>query len=268
MNDLLLSKKLKGEYSYEKLSALSMVFVYLGVLLLLTGCLNPFGNKISLGGDLPSGFVKVETVKDNDLSVTQYMGRGNSQEITDFFVDRAQKNGWSRLSEESFRLEGYFDGIQFEKGNEVMILNVMSAAGQIIVQEIVGAKTSAQSQSASAASQEVTPTEYPPKTDVEGKDMEYLSRYPGSVRVEYEEHTGVSYVKYLVSVESSKDIYDYFLEQMELNNWENIFSQYSEDDTPFVMGDRDDKNLTLTLIIEKGQIDGVFVITLTLSEKE
>jgi hypothetical protein len=58
-----------------------------------------------------------------------------------------------------------------------------------------------------------------PKSDVNGKDLSDVPRYPGSIRMSYEEEDGDIYIDYYVDGDKVNDVSSFYSDKMPQNGW-------------------------------------------------
>ena len=59
-----------------------------------------------------------------------------------------------------------------------------------------------------------------PKTDVQGKDISDIPRYPGSIRMSYEEDEGDYYIDYYISGNKASEVSSFYSDKMPQYGWE------------------------------------------------
>lgn len=103
----------------KKILCIFMVFL----LLMSTGCIQLGKGDTDLTSE---GFNQINNYTEDGAEITLYTGSKSGEEAKEIFTNWAQDNGWNNLDED-FDYFGDLTGMLFEKGNEVMHINIVDA---------------------------------------------------------------------------------------------------------------------------------------------
>lgn len=238
---------------------LALLTVLVIGVVLISGCVGP-AEKTGPGGiTVPSGFTE-HTVPFLGLfpdmegvTVTAYLGSGTAENALDVFKSAAIDAGWTRMEGEveipvtgipSVEIAGtVITGAGFEKGNEMLVINVVQAEDQVTVMVIVGPKEViiGSKDIEDAPVEEVTPEEVgPPTSDVVGEDIPDVPRYPGSIRTGYSivVETGLTTIGYVTS-SSVDEVVDFYERELPANGWE-ILDKFPIEGTVWLTAHKDE----------------------------
>jgi len=171
----------------------------------------------------PYGYTKTGSQKIDDVVISHYMGSTSGDKAHIDFSKWLKDNGWVSENYIGAILIAGYTGDVFKKKNELMILNIKTSGGRSYVTLV----------SAPARTVTTIPTtsliiSVPDESDVEGSDIDGLPRYPGSIRILYEEEIniyGYITVVYITSdtLDEIKEFYETFLSG---EDWEDADLTY------------------------------------------
>lgn len=84
-----------------------------------------------------------------------------------------------------------------------------------------------------------------PTSDSEGKDIDNVPRYPGSVRIQYTEYNNAAWVTYIAQGAELEDIRDFYVEKLEDNNWNIVINLLQAGDGVVIQANSEGSNMSL-----------------------
>ncbi|MFO7611407.1 MAG: hypothetical protein R6W99_02810 [Clostridia bacterium] len=118
-----------------------IIAVFLVIALVLAGC-GSGGSSVNLKSE---GFNRLQSYKEGDAQITIYSGNASASKASEVFNDWAVGEGWKKSSE-SISFAGY-SGQMFEKGKDVMMINIIDAGVAVSVNVTVIKNGAQQAQS-------------------------------------------------------------------------------------------------------------------------
>lgn len=230
----------------------------IGLLVLLAGCtgFGPSGGEWAGGIAAPSGFEETSTppIPEDGVSVSAYVGSGSRDEALASFEQSARDAGWEPLDGRvEFSAAGtQYSGTAFEKGDEMLVLQVSETNGDIMVMVLKGPKEMAGTSTPSEdgdTSGDGGDAETPPASDVQGEDIPDVPRYPDSVRTEYGSVTDQSGVVIVVAYHSEADpeeVASFYEEGLAENGWTDI-SKFQRGGEFAVTASREGESVTVAI---------------------
>lgn len=165
----------------------------------------------------PYGYTKTGSQKIENISVSHFTGSVSEEKARADFTKWLKDDGWvSDHSMFEIEIAGH-TGEVFKKKNDLMVLSIKVSGGNAYISLAKAPSNLVVSPN------ETTRSNLPAETDVEGSDIEGLPRYPGSVRILYEEEInvyGYIAVEYMTD-DSLDDIRAFFSKFLEDEDWED-----------------------------------------------
>ncbi|MHC2994871.1 MAG: hypothetical protein IBV53_05155 [Candidatus Atribacteria bacterium] len=124
-------------------------------------------------------------------------------------------------------------GAGFEKGDEILIIQVIQAGDQVTVTVIVGPKDIEDAPVEEVVVEEEVVEEGPPTSDVAGEDKKDVPRYPGSVRTGSVSVAGIDFVDYVTSA-SIDEVLAFYEKELPANGWTEITPRLQVDGATFI----------------------------------
>ena len=184
----------------------------------------------------PAGFTAFATMDVQGAAVTHYTGSGTAKDALDAFKTSVIDAGWTPILEEEVPVvhipeSGIAAGATwtgFERGDEFLGIWAMQAQDQTTVTVVIVPKEVLE-----AFADEVTPAEKegPPTSDVSGKDIPDVPRYPGSVRTGSVGGT----VEYVTSA-SLDEVLAFYEKELPAHGWTEITPRLQIDEATFAIG--------------------------------
>lgn len=160
-----------------------------------------------IGISAPQGWSKIQDLNvAEDASGVQYQGTGTIEDALATFKAEMLKAGWSHVRDETLQ-EGFTFSVLKKNGYEATIMAVETEPNRIIV-SIVAAKSK----------QESLKELELPKEDVEGEDLTYVPRFPGSIRIAYENYSESVFIEYLAAA-NIITVTEYYAIELPAKGW-------------------------------------------------
>lgn len=165
----------------------------------------------------PYGYTKTGSQKIENVAVSHFTGNVKEDKARTDFTKWLKDDGWVLdHSSGDIEIAGYTGDI-FKKKNDLMVLSINTSGDRAYI-----SLASAPAQSV-MTTQKTTILNIPDETDVEGSDIDDIPRYPGSIRILYEEEInvyGYITVEYITK-DSLDDIKVFYEEFLDDDDWED-----------------------------------------------
>ncbi len=206
-----------------------LVISLLGVTM-VSGCIGGNGILTQAGPGgiaIPADYVKGYTDTVEGYDVSQYIADSNNpNHVLNDLKQSAEDAGWSLISDGEVYIGGYIGGTALEKGDEMMVIQVVEAGDQVTAFILIGPLDDSDINDNGNGNDldNNSSNNDAPTTDAPGQDISDVPRYPGSTRTESfsmgDEDYSLVMVWYLSDAgpDEIKDFYEYTLEA---EGWES-----------------------------------------------
>ena len=110
--------------------------------------------------------------------------------------------------------------------------------------------------------------EQPPSSDSEGKDIDSVPRYPGSVRTKHSELFNMTSVEYVAQGAGFEDIREFYVDELENNGWNINVNFIISGDSVTIQASSPDGDELITIAVTESRYEDSLKIELILMEGE